>query len=47
MVDIKSLKVTELKEELKKRGLLTTGLKKDVSAQPSAAERAQERPWCL
>lgn len=42
MVDIKSLKVTELKEELKKRGLVTTGLKKDVSAAQPMAECAQE-----
>lgn len=37
MADIKSLKVTELKEELKKRGLVTTGLKKDVSTSRSGA----------
>jgi hypothetical protein len=30
-VDVKSLKVAELKEELSKRGLDTKGLKKDVS----------------
>ena len=30
-VNVKSLKVAELKEELTKRGLETTGLKKDVS----------------
>ena len=29
-VDVKSLKVVELKEELSKRGLETKGLKKDV-----------------
>ena len=30
-IDVKSLKVVDLKEELSKRGLETTGLKKDVS----------------
>jgi hypothetical protein len=30
-VDVKALKVVELKEELSKRGLETKGLKKDVS----------------
>lgn len=42
MADIKSLKVTELKEELKKRGLVTTGLKKDVSTSRSGAKRTCE-----
>ena len=32
-IDVKSLKVVDLKEELSKRGLETTGLKKDVSGQ--------------
>lgn len=30
-MDIQKLKVAELKDELKKRGLATSGLKKDVS----------------
>ncbi|EKD01512.1 hypothetical protein A1Q2_04073 [Trichosporon asahii var. asahii CBS 8904] len=41
MADIKSLKVTELKEELKKRGLVTTGLKKDLVERLEAAIAAE------
>ncbi|OCF57663.1 hypothetical protein L486_05125 [Kwoniella mangroviensis CBS 10435] len=41
-VDVKSLKVAELKEELTKRGLETKGLKKDVSLSPSMSVKARE-----
>lgn len=40
-VDVKSLKVVELKEELSKRGLETTGLKKDVRIAHSGLETAR------
>lgn len=38
-VDVPKLKVAELKDELAKRGLETTGLKKDVSAPVTATEQ--------
>jgi hypothetical protein len=42
-LDVPSLKVVELREELAKRGLDTKGLKKDVCPCPVCAESRMNR----